>query len=129
MAPRLRKDGRYECRITLPNGQRKAVDGKTAKEAHDKMAALLRQQAAQLDVGAKRQTVAECVRRGLEDAAANPRRPKTVRSYRQMVENHISPPPTPTASARSARRRSQRGCDKPSCSACAGRTSTSTSAP
>lgn len=91
MAPRLRADGRWEARITLADGRRKAVYGKSAKEARDKMATMLRQQVAGLDLGAERQTVAVFVRRWLDDAAASRLRPKTVRSYRQMIETHIVP--------------------------------------
>jgi hypothetical protein len=49
MAPRLRADGRWEGRVTLPDGRRKPVYGKTAKEARDKQRELLKALGAGLD--------------------------------------------------------------------------------
>jgi hypothetical protein len=54
-----RADGLWEARVSLPNGKRKSLYGKTRKEAQDKLRAALRDVDAGLDLSAGRQTVAQ----------------------------------------------------------------------
>ncbi len=72
---RHRPDGRWEARLSLPNGRCKSVYAKTRREVQDKLRAAQRDLDAGLDVGAKTQIVAQFLTRWLEDTARPTLRP------------------------------------------------------
>lgn len=86
-----RADGLWMARVSLPNGKRKALYGKTRKEAQDKLRAALRDLDAGLDLSAGRQTVGQFLERWLEDVAKPGLRPKTFQSYAQLVRLYLKP--------------------------------------
>jgi integrase len=89
-------DGRWQARVTLgygPDGRqrRKAVYGRTRKEAAAKLAALLAQQQRGLPLVPARVTVGQLLDRWLEDCVRPSVRPKTYASYAQLVRHHLAP--------------------------------------
>lgn len=86
-----RGDGRWVAQASLPGGGRKAVYGKTRREAADKLAVIHQQLSAGVPVTSGNATVATWLRQWIE-ARCRPRvRPLTLRSYVLHVERHIIP--------------------------------------
>ena len=88
---RQRADGLWEARLSLPNGKRKSLYGKTRKDVQDKLRAAMREAENGLDLTAGRQTVGQYVLRWLEDVARPTVRPSTFKSYASYVRLHIVP--------------------------------------
>ncbi|HEV2123235.1 MAG TPA: tyrosine-type recombinase/integrase [Chloroflexota bacterium] len=88
---RHRPDGLWEARLSLPNGKRKSVYGKTRKDVQDKLRASQRDLDAGLDVGAPKQTVERFLTDWLADVAEPSLRPGTLKSYESYVRLHIIP--------------------------------------
>src|SRR5687768_2637563 len=86
-----RSDGRWQWRITLPDGKRKYFYGKIRQEAKTKADAFLRDLERGVDVNAKDTTVRAFLEAWLTDTAANRVRPSTLRAYRSHVEQHLVP--------------------------------------
>lgn len=88
---RLRADGRWEARVTLPSGKQKSLYGRTRRDVQHKLTAALRdvQQGILLPTG--RQTVAQFLSRWLEDWAKSSVRPSTFDSYEALVRVHLIP--------------------------------------
>jgi integrase len=85
-----RKDGRWEARISFPDGRRKAVYAKTQREVLEKKTALLGQRAKGVAVASERQTFGEYLGSSLE--STRPRvRPTTHRRYELFVKVHVTP--------------------------------------
>ena len=88
---RLRADGRWEAKISLPDGKRKSMYGKTRKEVQDKLRAAQRDLHAGLDIGRKSQTLAQFLNHWLNELAKPTTRPSTWTSYDSYIRNHIVP--------------------------------------
>jgi integrase len=88
---RHRPDGLWEARLSLANGKRKSVYGKTRKAVQDKLRAAQRDLDAGLDLGTAKQTVGAFLDRWLVDVAKPTVRPKTYASYAQLVRLHLKP--------------------------------------
>ncbi len=88
---RHRPDGLWEARLSLPNGKRKSVYGKTRRDVQDKLKAAQRDLDAGLDVGAAKQTVGVFLTGWLTDVAEPSLRPSTLKSYQSYVRLHIIP--------------------------------------
>ncbi|MGI8474800.1 MAG: site-specific integrase [Thermomicrobiales bacterium] len=88
---RERPNGLWECRISLPNGKRKSIYGKSFEECRDNRRQAEREQERGLDLSAKRQTVEAFLAAWLEETAKPTLRPKTHHSYAQLIRLHIVP--------------------------------------
>ena len=91
-----RKDGRWIAQLCVgftPAGRPRYAYryAKTQKEAVARLDELRREHAQGLSVDAKRQTVADFLQKWLEEVARPRVRPKTYRSYEQLVRVHLSP--------------------------------------
>jgi len=86
-----RPDGRWEAKLTLPNGARKSVYGRTRADAKAKAAELMRRSDQGLDVLSREQTLAEFLERWLADVAARRVRPSTRESYERVIRVRILP--------------------------------------
>jgi integrase len=88
---RQRPDGKWEARISLPNGKRKSFYGKTRRDVQDKLKAAQRDLDNGLDLSSRQQTVGQFLDRWLEDVVRPSVRLKTHHSYAQMVRLHLKP--------------------------------------
>ncbi len=88
---RQRPDGTWESRISLANGTRKSLYGKTRGEVQAKMKEAQRDLDAGLDLSTGRQTMGQFMVTWLEDVAKPTIRPSTYASYRSYVRVHIVP--------------------------------------
>lgn len=88
---RQRSDGKWEARLSLPNGKRKSLYAKTRREAQDKLKAALRDLDNGLDLSIRRQTVGQFLDRWLEDVVKPSTRHSTHHSYALMVRLHLKP--------------------------------------
>src|SRR5687768_12514967 len=88
---RERPDGTWECRITLDDGRRKSIYGRTLAECRSKRQQAERDIERGLDITAKPQTVRTFLADWLENTAKPTVRPKTHHSYAQLVRLHIAP--------------------------------------
>jgi len=95
------KDGRWRAAISIgwkrnENDnvvwQRRVITGKTRQFVHDQMTSVLRDQQRGIDVAPAQETVGELLETWLENTAKPSVRPKTYRSYEQMVRNHLAKP-------------------------------------
>ncbi|HEY8490967.1 MAG TPA: site-specific integrase [Dehalococcoidia bacterium] len=86
-----RKDGRWEARVTLPDGTRRSFYGRTREEAARKLAQALRavQEGGSLARPGRR-TVGDLLDAWLQ-AKAGQVRPGTLASYRWLVDHHLRP--------------------------------------
>jgi integrase len=87
---RHRADGRWEARLTLADGRRKSVFGKTRQEAAKKLLDVQKAQADGLPVVSERQTVGAFLIQWL-DTVRPTLRPRTWERYSQVVNLHIVP--------------------------------------
>jgi integrase len=88
---RLRPDGRWEVRFTLPNGKSKSVYAKTRQDVQQKHRAALRDLDNRIALSTGRQTVAQFLAHWLEDVAKPTVRASSYRHYEQMLRIHIVP--------------------------------------
>lgn len=87
---RQRPDGTWEVRITLPNGKRKSLYGKTHKEVQRTHREALDEMDRGLDLGARARPLARFLDEWI--AVVGPTlRPKTLHSYRQLIRLYITP--------------------------------------
>lgn len=86
-----RNDGRWEWRVTLPDGSRRSFYGPTQRQAREKASRALQDLADGLDLTAERMTVGTYIERWLADTAAQRVRPSTQESYRSHIERHLIP--------------------------------------
>lgn len=86
-----RADGRWEWKITLPNGARRSFYGRTERQARDKKNQAIRDYEAGLAQNRERMTVNQYLREWLEHTAKERVRPSTYESYRSHIGVHIEP--------------------------------------
>ncbi len=87
----LRKDGRWSAIISLENGKRKTLYGKTKKEVRDKLQAALRQVEQQAFVGTSQQKLGDFLAHWLEDTHKYSLRQRTYERYDQILRLHLIP--------------------------------------
>ena len=85
-----RADGRWEARVSLDNGHRKAFYGRTRPEVSQKLAAALKARQDGLPPVSERQTVRQYMSNWLESARPS-LRPKTWLRYEQLLRLHVVP--------------------------------------
>lgn len=85
-----RKDGRFAGHYSLPDGKRKTVYGKTRKEVQEKLKAELKKIDEGLDVGAPAQSLETFLEAWLADSSSRVR-PKTLRTYQDLLRLHVIP--------------------------------------
>jgi integrase len=83
-------DGRWQARITLENGTRKAYYGKTRAEAAAKLHTALRDQDRGLPIVGEKQTLQEYLTQWLE-VAKQRLRPRSYTRYEEAIRLHIIP--------------------------------------
>lgn len=89
---RQRPDGLWEARVSLPDGKRKSIYGKTRKEVAEKLTAIQRDRDRGLPVLTdERQTTGQFLTRWLEDTARLNVRETTFPSYSAIVRLHLVP--------------------------------------
>ncbi|HEV2125170.1 MAG TPA: site-specific integrase [Chloroflexota bacterium] len=88
---RHRPDGLWEARLSLPNGKRKSVYGKTRKDVQGKLRASQRDVDAGLDVAADRQTLAQYLDRWLSASVKPSVKVKTYEGYESIVRVRVVP--------------------------------------
>jgi integrase len=90
-----RKDGRWAAAVTLGyqggKFKRKTVYGKTRKEVQDKLTIELRKVQQGLPIVNERHTLAQFLKSWLESVAKPSVRPKTYRTYSDLVKLHLEP--------------------------------------
>lgn len=86
-----RADGRWEWKITLPNGERRSFYGKTEREARDKKNQAIRDYEAGLSQKRERMTVNQYLEEWLETTAKERVRPSTLAAYRSHIDVHLTP--------------------------------------
>ena len=87
---RLRSDGRWEARVTLPTGEQRSLYGKTRQEVAAKLTAALRAKDTGLPVIGERLTVKGWLTSWLEQVQPTVK-PQTFRRYEQLVRVHLVP--------------------------------------
>ncbi len=85
-----RKDGRWEARISLDQGRRKAFYGRTRQEVRRKLATALKARQDGLPLVAERQTVRQYMGHWLESTRPS-LRPRTWLRYEQLLRLHVVP--------------------------------------
>ncbi len=85
-----RKDGRWEARISLDQGRRKAFYGRTRPEVRRKLATALKAHQDGLPLVGERQTVAKYLEQWLESARPS-LRPRTWTRYEELLRLHAVP--------------------------------------
>lgn len=85
-----RADSRWLAQVTLENGSRKSLYGKTRKEVKDKLVALQHDVQRGLPVVAEKQTLAEYLDSWLKHSAGH-LRPSSHLRYEELVRLHIVP--------------------------------------
>jgi len=86
-----RKDGRWGATISLENGKRKTLYGKTRKEVADKLNTALQEQKQGLLITGPSQTVANYLQYWLEKVHKTTIKESTYALYRRNLKNHIIP--------------------------------------
>jgi integrase len=86
-----RADTRWEAQISLPNGKRKSLYGKTRAEVQGKLRTALRDLDAGIDLRTSRQTLAQFLDLWLATVVKPTLAPKTHSSYAEIVRVHIVP--------------------------------------
>ena len=85
-----RSDGRYEARLFI-DGKRRSFFGKTSAEASDKLLTALQAQREGLPVPKQRLQLGAWLTSWLTEVAAPRLRPNTLRTYKIIVEKHLTP--------------------------------------
>lgn len=86
-----RPNGTYQARITLEDGKRKSIYGKTRKEVQEKLKIALREQQQGTLVTAPQQKVEQFLNDWLENTQKHSVRPRTYERYEEIVRLHIIP--------------------------------------
>ena len=86
-----RGDGKWVASITLEDGKRKVLYGKTRKEVKEKLTRVLHEQQQGTLVTAGPQTVEQFLTDWLENTHKRHVRPRTYERYREAVYLHIIP--------------------------------------
>lgn len=86
-----RKNGLWEWKITLPNGERRSFYGKTERAARDKKNRAIRDFEEGLARQGEKITVNQYMQRWLDETAAERLRPSTLATYTSHFETHIKP--------------------------------------
>lgn len=86
-----KEDNMWACSVTLENGKRKAIYGKTRKEVADKLATLLHDQQRGMLVENSQQTVEQFLTSWLENTHKHRIRPRTYERYKEAIDLHIVP--------------------------------------
>lgn len=86
-----RKDGRHEAKITLEDGSRKSLYGKTRKEVQEKLKVALHEQQQGTLVTAPQQKLEQFLHDWLENTQKHSVRPRTYERYEEIVRLHIVP--------------------------------------
>jgi integrase len=86
-----RSDGKWCAAVTLSNGKRKVLYGRTRQDVARKLTEALQAREQGMPVSLKRQTVGQFLHRWLEDAVKPNVRPRTYLSYSQLVRLHLRP--------------------------------------
>ena len=93
------KDGRWRAALSIgwkknEKGEvvwhRRVITARTRESVHDQMTSVLRDQQRGINIDPAKQTVGELRATWLENTAKPSVRPKTYRSYEQMVRNHLA---------------------------------------
>ncbi len=87
----LRKDGRWEAKVSLSNGRRISRYGATKKEAQLKLKEAQRQTEDGIDLSAPTVTVAELLNTWLASAVKPSAKVKTYESYESIVRIRLNP--------------------------------------
>lgn len=88
---RQRADGTWEVRLSLPNGKRKSLYGRTRREVQDKLRAAQRDLDHGLDLTAERQTLAQYLDRWLAASVKPTVKTKTYEGYESIVRVRVVP--------------------------------------
>jgi len=88
---RQRPDGRWECRISLPDGRRKSFYAETQKEAIAKANKWNRDRELGLDADSAKRTVKQFLSEWIENTAKQRVRPSTYASYKSHITQHLIP--------------------------------------
>ena len=88
---RRKSDGKWTGSVTLEDGNRKVIYGKTRSEVQEKMKTLLHEQQQGKLVATSSQTVEQFVVDWLENTHRHKVRPRTYERYREAVYLHIVP--------------------------------------
>ena len=86
-----RKDGRWEARITLSNGNRRCFYAKTRQAVSDKLVKAQKALSEGLTLPPQRQPLKQYLERWLEESVRPTLRPSTFTSYATNVRLHITP--------------------------------------
>ncbi len=86
-----RKDGRWVAQITLEDGRRKLLYGRTRKEVHDKLQKALYEQKQGTLLTGPQQTTRQYLEHWLEDVHKSSIRISTYARYRNLLDLHILP--------------------------------------
>lgn len=86
-----RKNGTWEAKITLEDGKRKSIYGKTRKEVQDKLKVVLREQQQGTLITASQQKLEDFLSDWLENTQKHSVRPRTFERYEEIVRLHINP--------------------------------------
>jgi len=84
-------DGRFQARVTLPTGKRKAYYGRSRTEVAGKLTDALKSVRDSVPLPGERLKVGSFLESWLENSASQKVRPKTLRFYRDFVRLHIAP--------------------------------------
>ena len=84
-------DKRWVSSITLENGKRKVIYGKTRKEVADKLKLALHEQQQGTLVKSSSQTVAQFLADWLENVQRRRLRPRTYERYSEVINLHVIP--------------------------------------
>src|SRR5689334_14788674 len=85
-----KSDGKWCTAITLADGKRKVLYGKTRQEVARKLNSALQAREQGLPVAPDRQTLGQYLATWLEECVRSRRRPRTHESYAAMVRLHIA---------------------------------------
>jgi integrase len=88
---RLRADGRYEARISMPDGSRRSIFGRSHKDVVGKKVAALNDVRVGLPLPDKRQTLGAFLDNWLEDSVRPKVAASTLKSYSYLVRVHLAP--------------------------------------
>jgi integrase len=86
-----KSDGKWCTAVTLENGKRRVLYGKTRQEVAKRLSKALQDREQGLPVAVERQTVKLFLERWLEDSARPKLRPSTFKSYSDLVKLHLVP--------------------------------------
>src|SRR5215212_569177 len=86
-----RGDGKWCAAVTLPDGRRKVVYGRTSDEVDKKLTALKSDRDKGLPVAVDRQTMAQYLQAWLRDVAEPRVKPITYQGYEALLTRHVVP--------------------------------------